>query len=79
MTEREIFIAALHEKDAAARAALLNSACADDAALRERVEQLLREQEQLGSFLEHPADAAPGTGPVTRTPTAEIQNPQGAS
>ena len=52
MTEREIFIAALHEKDPAARADYLGKACADDPELRARIEQLLDEQEQLGSFLE---------------------------
>src|SRR5262249_14577280 len=75
MTEREIFIAALHKKDPAARADYLGKACADDPELRARIEQLLDEQEQLGSFLEHRAEAAPDTDPATRTPTADIQSP----
>jgi serine/threonine protein kinase/tetratricopeptide (TPR) repeat protein len=72
MSEREIFIAALHVKDRAARSSFLDEACGDDRALRECVEQLLSEQEELGSFLEYPAEAVPGTGPVTRTPTEEV-------
>src|SRR5207249_4353790 len=57
MTERDLFIAALHQTDPAERAAYLDRACGDDHALRGRVEALLREQEQLGSFLESPAPA----------------------
>jgi serine/threonine protein kinase/tetratricopeptide (TPR) repeat protein len=55
MTERDLFIAALREGDPAERAAYLDRACGGDAALRGRVEALLREHEQLGSFLESPA------------------------
>jgi tetratricopeptide (TPR) repeat protein len=69
MKERDIFIAALHEKDPVARAAFLDKVCADDRTLRKQVEQLLREEEQLGSFLERPAEPQAGSGPVTRTPT----------
>jgi serine/threonine protein kinase len=68
MNERDIFIAALHENDPATRAAFLDKVCGDDRTLRKQVEQLLREEEQLGSFLERPAEPQPGTGPVTRTP-----------
>jgi WD40 repeat protein/serine/threonine protein kinase len=53
MTERELFIAALRLPDEDARAAFLEGACADEQ-LRERVESMLREHEQLGSFLESP-------------------------
>jgi serine/threonine protein kinase len=53
MTERELFIAALRLPDADARAAFLEAACADKP-LRERVESMLRDHEQLGSFLESP-------------------------
>jgi tetratricopeptide (TPR) repeat protein len=65
MTEREIFIAALHEPDAGQRAALLDRECGDDRALRDRVEALLREQEELGSFLERPAEGVAVTGAFT--------------
>ncbi len=52
MTEREIFTAALGKANPALRAAFLDDACAGDAALRQRVESLLAEHEQLGSFME---------------------------
>jgi serine/threonine protein kinase/WD40 repeat protein/tetratricopeptide (TPR) repeat protein len=65
MTERDIFIEALHRRDPSARAAFLTRACGDDGDLRERIEQLLREQEQLGSFLEHPAERLADNGAFT--------------
>ena len=49
-----LFSAAL-QKPPADRAAYLDRACADDPALRERVEALLRAQAAAGSFLESPA------------------------
>jgi serine/threonine protein kinase/WD40 repeat protein len=55
MNERDIFTAARGIPDEAKRAAYLDDACGADADLRAQVEQLLREQEQLGSFLESPA------------------------
>jgi serine/threonine protein kinase len=54
MTERELFIAALRLPEADARAAFLEGACADER-LRQRLESMLRDHEQLGSFLESPA------------------------
>src|SRR5208283_5865270 len=52
------------------RAAYLDEACAGDAALRQRVEQLLRASEEAGAFLESPAPGAepcsPGAGPPGR-------------
>jgi serine/threonine protein kinase/tetratricopeptide (TPR) repeat protein len=41
------------------RAAYLDEMCGDDAALRQRVEQFLAAQADLGSFLESPAAASP--------------------
>ncbi len=71
MNERDLFIAALHQQNAADRSAFLEEACDQDVGLRERVEALLREHEQLGSFLESvppvsatvaaPAREGPGT------------------
>src|SRR5258707_14683357 len=66
MTERDIFIAALHQSDPAERAAFLGRACADDWPLRDRIDSLLREQEQLGSFLEQQAEGLGGTGDCVR-------------
>ncbi len=55
MNERDIFIDALNKQNAAERALFLDGACGGNADLREQVEALLREHDQLGSFLESPA------------------------
>ena len=55
MTDREIFVAALHLPDPAERRAFLDRACGDDAGARARIELLLAENDRLGSFLESPA------------------------
>jgi tetratricopeptide (TPR) repeat protein/serine/threonine protein kinase len=68
MSEREIFVAALHRSNPAERLAFLDGACGDDRELRERVEELLREQEQLGSFLERPAEGLGKTGAFAPPP-----------
>ena len=60
MTERELFIAALQQPDDHARVAFLDGACADER-LRQQVESMLRDHEQLGSFLESPASALAAT------------------
>jgi hypothetical protein len=54
MNEREIFITARQQQHADL-SAFLDEACVDDPDLRRHVLTLLREQEQLGSFLESPA------------------------
>ncbi len=55
---RDIFLAAT-ERTPAERAAYLDEACAGDAALRQRVEALLRAHDEPGAFLsEAPADAS---------------------
>jgi hypothetical protein len=54
MTEREIFFAVLDRDDPTERAAFLDQACAGDAALRRRVEALLRTHESAGTFLDVP-------------------------
>jgi WD40 repeat protein/serine/threonine protein kinase len=54
-SEREIFLAALEKEGAEERSTFLNNACAGNGELRERVEALLREQGELGTFLETPA------------------------
>ena len=60
MTERELFIAALRQPDDHARVAFLDGACADER-LRQQVESMLRDHEQLGSFLESPASPLAAT------------------
>jgi serine/threonine protein kinase len=69
MTEETIFLAALERTTPAERAAYLDQACAGDAALRERVEALLRSHADPDSFLDMPAMArqAEGTDDPLRT------------
>src|SRR5687767_13075082 len=63
--ERELFLGAL-EKTGPARAAFLGEACGADLILRRRVEELLREHDTVGGFLESPALAgASGSSPRT--------------
>jgi eukaryotic-like serine/threonine-protein kinase len=57
MTEREIFLGALQTTTPAERVAFLDRACGHDPDLRRQVEALVAEHEQLGSYLESPADA----------------------
>jgi serine/threonine protein kinase/tetratricopeptide (TPR) repeat protein len=54
VNEQSIFIAAM-EREAPAREAFLDEACAGNAALRERVEKLLASHEQAVHFMEQPA------------------------
>src|SRR5262245_57180276 len=68
MSERDIFTAALQIDDPAARAAYLDSACRDNADLRQRIEKLFGLHADAGSFLDQPAAANDFTGtfqPVT--------------
>ncbi|HUC85999.1 MAG TPA: protein kinase [Candidatus Acidoferrales bacterium] len=65
--EREVavFNAAL-ELPAAERAAYLDQACADNPALRQRLNALLLASEEAGDFLDQPATVAPGSVPELR-------------
>ena len=56
---KEIFLEAAELPDAAARTAYLESACGGDAAVRHRVEALLRSHDPEGSFLGTPAAVVP--------------------
>jgi tRNA A-37 threonylcarbamoyl transferase component Bud32 len=77
MTEESIFAAVLEIPTAAGRNAYLDAAAGGDAALRRRVEALLRSHEEAGSFLQRPvADLAtlppePAVVAVTDTPTGD--------
>ncbi|MBY0229179.1 MAG: hypothetical protein K2W96_07880, partial [Gemmataceae bacterium] len=62
MSERDIFFALLDLPEAD-RPAYLDRACADDPALRERVEALLRSHREAGRFLDPPSPE----GGATRT------------
>ncbi len=66
--ERELFLSALEKPGGAQRAAFLDAACGEDRVLRQRVEALLREHEQAGSFLETPA--VPGARAASPSPGA---------
>jgi WD40 repeat protein/tRNA A-37 threonylcarbamoyl transferase component Bud32 len=52
MNERMIFANALQKDTDAERAAYLEGACGDNAEMRQRIEELIAEQAELGSFLE---------------------------
>ncbi|MBP3959613.1 SUMF1/EgtB/PvdO family nonheme iron enzyme [Gemmata sp. G18] len=59
MTDETIFATALEKTDPVERATYLVSACVGDVKRRRRIEGLLNAHEGAGSFLEHPAVAAP--------------------
>src|SRR6266478_676550 len=65
--ERDIFLAALEKTNTVEQVAFVHAACGKDEQLRNRVEALLREHQQIGAFLDTPALAAspqsPGAGP----------------
>src|SRR5262245_31395090 len=52
MSEQEIYIEAINRRDPAERRRFLDEACAGNDLLRERIETLIRQSDQLGSFLE---------------------------
>lgn len=77
MDEESLFAAALNRSDAAERRAFLDKACAGDAALRRRLEQLLAADLQILGILDRPArpdgrtdggagSAAPGASATER-------------
>src|SRR6185369_6432173 len=61
--QRDIFLNALEKSDPVARAAFLDGECGRDSSLRQRVEELLREEEGMGGFMETPALSAAAAGP----------------
>jgi uncharacterized protein (TIGR03067 family) len=76
MTERTIFLQALEREGGQTRTAFLDEACAGDAGLRRRVEQLLHSHSEAGSFLGQPVvgpssathDPTPGSATETHAP-----------
>jgi serine/threonine protein kinase/formylglycine-generating enzyme required for sulfatase activity/tetratricopeptide (TPR) repeat protein len=54
MSERTIFLTALDKDNPSERSAYLDSACAGEPALRQRVEALLKSHDDAGSFLDAP-------------------------
>src|ERR1039457_2158361 len=57
------------------RVAYLDKACAGDAALRQRVEELLHASEEAGAFLESPAVVPPGLGGTIRLDPTPTEKP----
>jgi non-specific serine/threonine protein kinase/serine/threonine-protein kinase len=64
MSERSILLGAIARSDPAERAAYLREACAGDAELRRRVEELLAVHERPGAFMDAPAGPGERTDPV---------------
>ena len=81
MTEREIFIDALDKGSPAERATFLDAACAGDAALRGRIEALLRSHEGAGEFLNGSAPerlaGVPGVGGLGDETRSGASQPDG--
>jgi serine/threonine protein kinase/tetratricopeptide (TPR) repeat protein len=72
--EIEVFNAAL-ELPVAERVAYLDQVCASDAALRRRVEELLKAGEDAGAFLGRPTAIPPGPGGTVRLELPPAQRP----
>jgi serine/threonine protein kinase/tetratricopeptide (TPR) repeat protein len=71
MNERMIFEAALDRASPTERVAYLDEACAGDAELRRRVEDLLAAHAEPGSFLESPADLGDATAQLGAADSAD--------
>jgi serine/threonine protein kinase/tetratricopeptide (TPR) repeat protein len=76
MDEKAIFMCALEIEGQPERATYLDQACANDPALRRRIDKLLRAHDKAGGVLDSPPDALPGnTGdyqPATEGPGTVI-------
>jgi len=75
--EQAVFAEALLRHTPAARAAYLESACGTDAALRQRVEALLRAAENAGDFLEDPPTGLMADADATQLVTVIISEKPG--
>jgi serine/threonine protein kinase len=78
MSERSIFLTALEKKAGAERGAYLDEACGADAALRQRIEALLRSHGAAGKFLDVPA-LKQMASPAAPRPAGETLASEGAS
>lgn len=76
VSQQEIFWGALEQPTPEARASFLESACANDPALRASVEALLRHHKD-DAFLETPAIRSPGTGRTAPFPGLSIPEQAG--
>jgi serine/threonine protein kinase/tetratricopeptide (TPR) repeat protein len=74
MREQSVFIEALEKESPGERAAFLDQACADDPALRQRVERLLQRHQETGRFLDRAAarSAAGGSESIKGGPGTVI-------
>jgi tRNA A-37 threonylcarbamoyl transferase component Bud32 len=68
-SEKDIFFAAIDIIAATERAAYLNLACGGDQVLKNKVEHLLANHFQQGSFMNQPAAEGPATEAFTATPS----------
>lgn len=73
MTELEVFSGALQITNASQRAEYLDRVCGADRVLRQRLDLLLRNHEQAGSFLASPVDERHQAATQTDSPDAETQ------
>ena len=71
MNEETIFTEGLRRADPAERATYLDAACAGDAALRRRVEDLLAAREAGGTFREPPFEPPPTDSGSEAVPPTE--------
>jgi eukaryotic-like serine/threonine-protein kinase len=75
-SDRELAVfSAARRLPAPERATYLDEACAGDAALRQRVEELLQAGEEAGDFLEGPAAVRPEAGGTVRLPAIPAEKP----
>jgi len=74
---KNLFDAALEQVDPAERARFLDEACGTNSALREKVERLLRAQEELGAFMAQPSrkPANLDSNPTERVGTLLTEKP----
>src|SRR5947209_4994495 len=77
----EIFVQAIEAGSPAARVAVLDRCCRDDADLRRKVEALLMAHDHAGSFLDHPAPglAADLAGSAGEAPTLAAEDAAGSA